>query len=89
MQDPSNRFVVRPAHAACSGRRDAGGRVPQWLVTRRNGCPERDAVTALAQLPDAERSRTPPTARGTCQRTQTDPFWISPSRQHLRVAFSG
>ena len=64
MVGPSSRFVVIISALLTLlvlGRRDAGGRVPQWLVTRRNGAPSGHAVTALA--PDAPRSRTLPTAR--------------------------
>src|SRR5215204_1529865 len=33
-------------------------------------------------------ARPHPAPRGACQQTRTDPFWASPSRQHLRVCFS-
>jgi hypothetical protein len=66
MQDPANRFVVIIS-ALLTLLVLGGATLAVWF---RNGwlhvatdAPSRDAVTALAQLTDAERSRTLPTAR--------------------------
>ena len=66
MQDPSNRSVVIISALltllVLGGATLAVGFRNGWLHAATDA-PSRDAVTALAQLTDAERSRTLPTAR--------------------------
>ena len=66
MQDPSNRFVVLISALltllVLGGATLAVGFRNGWLHVA-TGAPDRDAVTALAQFTDTERSRTLPTAR--------------------------
>ena len=66
MQDPSNRFVVIISALltllVLGGATLAVGFRNGWLHVATDA-PSRDAVTALAQRTDAERSRTLPTAR--------------------------
>ena len=59
---------------------------PCARAARRRSARRPPFPSAPARAPGCPPAAHPrPAPRGACQRTPTDPFWASPSRQHLRV----